>query len=415
MLATCVYCRINLHFIFSNPQERIMSSPFIVGPKGDKPRSDLRVTYTPNSSNLHINLTSKVETLFGESINAQVRDVCNQLGIKTGTFDIEDFGALPFIISARVEAVIKKAHPEIQKDALPVMKDFCMYSSSRNRFRRSRLYLPGNQAKLMVNAGIHKPDGLILDLEDSVSPAEKKDTRYIVRNALRTLDFMGAERMVRINQGEYGLLDLDFIVPHNVHLVLIPKVESADQVLVIDGRIKEISKACGRKEPVYLMPILESGRGILKALEIAEASENNIALAIGLEDYTADIGVQRTLEGHESFFARGMLVNAAKTANLQAIDTVFSDVANEEGLRASVREAKSLGFDGKGCIHPRQINPIHEEFAPSKDDVDKALLIVEAYNEAEAKGLGVVSLGSKMIDPPVVKRALQTLKMAGKV
>lgn len=388
-----------------------MTAPFIVGPKGDKPRSDLRVTYTPNSSPLHVNITSKVESLFGESIHRQVGDICDQLGVETGIFDIEDFGALPFIIAARIEAVIKKAFPGIKKEVLPEIKPFCQYSSSPSRFRRSRLYLPGNQPKLMLNAGIHKPDGLILDLEDSVSPAEKEDTRYIVRNALCALDFRGAERMVRINQGDLGLKDLNFIVPHNVHLVLIPKVESADQVRAIDNRIKEISTACGRKEPVFLMPILESAGGILRAMEIAGASENNVALAIGLEDYTADIGVQRTQKGDESLFARGMLINAAKAAGLQAIDTVFSDVANEDGLRASVREAKSLGFDGKGCIHPRQIKPIHEEFAPSRDELKKAQEIVDAYHEAEARGLGVVSLGSKMIDPPVVKRALQTLKL----
>ncbi len=160
------------------------------------------------------------------------------------------------------------------------------------------------------------------------------------------------------------------------------------------------------------MPIIENGRGVLNALQIAEASPNNVALAIGLEDYTADLGVQRTDEGYESFFARSMLINAARAASIQAIDTVYSDVANEAGLRASVQEAKAIGFDGKGCIHPRQIRPIHEEFAPSVTEIEKAEKIVAAFKEADKKGLGVVSLGSKMIDPPVVKRALRTVKLA---
>jgi citrate lyase subunit beta/citryl-CoA lyase len=209
-----------------------------------------------------------------------------------------------------------------------------------------------------------------------------------------------------------GLTDLEFIVPHNVHLILIPKVESAAEIKIIDKRILEISKKCGRKEPVFLMPIIESGRGVLKALEIAEASPNIVALAIGLEDYTADLGVPRTEEGRESFFARGMIVNAARAAGIQAIDTVYSDVGNEIGLRESIREAKSLGFDGKGCIHPRQIKPMHEEFAPSTEEIEKAKIITLAFDEAEKKGLGVVSLGSKMIDPPVVKRALHTIDLA---
>jgi citrate lyase subunit beta/citryl-CoA lyase len=264
----------------------------------------------------------------------------------------------------------------------------------------------------MLNAGIHRPDGIILDLEDAVSPLEKNDTRFVVRNALRTLDFFGAERMVRINQGEMGLKDLEFIVPHYVHLILVPKVEIPEELKKIDQHIAEISKKCGRKEPVLLMPIIESGRGVLKALEIAESSTNVVALAIGLEDYTADIGVPRTDEGKESFFARSMIINAARAVGIQAIDTVYSDVDNETGLRESVREAKALGFDGKGCIHPRQIKPIHEEFAPSELEISKAEKIVHAYEEAESKGLGVVSLGSKMIDPPVVKRALRTIKLA---
>lgn len=389
-----------------------MAPSFTVGPQGEKPRSDMRVTYTPQSSQLTINISSKVGVLFGNSINDLARQTCDQFGIKTGQLDIEDFGAVPFVIMARIEAVIKKARPDLTAEALPEMKDFCTYASRRDRFRRSRLYLPGNQPKLAMNAGIHQPDGLILDLEDSVGPPEKEETRYLVRNALRSLDFFGTERMVRINQGDMGLQDLEFIVPHNVHLVLVPKVESVEQIIVVDKKIEEISKACGRAEPVYLMPILESGRGILKALEIAEASPNNVALAIGLEDYTADLGVPRTDEGSESFFARGMLVNAARAAGLQAIDTVYSDVGNEAGLRASVLEAKALGFDGKGCIHPRQIKPLHEAFAPTEAEIEKARKIDLAFDRAKEQGLGVVSLGNKMIDPPVVKRAQQTIALA---
>ncbi len=389
-----------------------MASVFTVGPKGEKPRSDVRVSYTPHSKKLSIEITSKVGVLFGQAIENQAREVCAILGIATGRLTIEDFGAAPFVLAARIEAAVKLAFPDLQAEALPEMKKSGTQPSARNRFRRSRLYLPGNQPKLMLNAGIHQPDGLILDLEDSVGPPEKDSTRYLVRNALRTLDFFGAERMVRINQGEMGLKDLEFLVPYNVHLILIPKVEAAAQVMAVDNKIAELSKACGRKEPVFLMPILESGRGILKALEIAEASPNNVALAIGLEDYTADLGVPRTDEGKESFFARGMLVNAARAAGLQAIDTVYSDVANEEGLRAAVLEAKALGFDGKGCIHPRQIRPLHEAFAPTEAEIDKAKKIELAFDAAQAQGLGVVALGNKMIDQPVVKRAQQTIKLA---
>ena len=382
------------------------------GPPGDKIRSDLRITYAPSKKTLTIDIKSKVAALYGASIQEQVKVVCKMLGVSTGHLEIDDFGAVPFVISARIEAAIKMALPKIRSEALPGMKPFCTYKTKGNRFRRSRLYIPGNQPKLMLNAGIHKPDGIILDLEDSVAPDQKFATRFVVRNALRSVDFLGSERMVRINQGELGLEDLEYIVPHNVHLILLPKVESADQIKNVDQKIEMIKKVCGRKEPVYLMPIIESGRGVAKSFEIAEASSNTVALAIGLEDYTADIGTERTKEGRESLFARSEIVNSAKAVGIQAIDTVFSDVGDEDGLRASVKEAKALGYEGKGCIHPRQIRPVHEEFAPTESEVDKAKKIVFAFNEAQKKGLGVVSLGSKMIDSPVVKRALQTVELA---
>jgi citrate lyase subunit beta / citryl-CoA lyase len=382
------------------------------GPRSEKPRSDLKVRYAPSKETIKVEVESRVEELFGDSIRRQVESLCEDLSVNTGLLEIEDFGALPFVIAARVEAVLKEADLSIKVEALPELKEFCTYGTQRERFRRSRLYLPGNQPKLMLNAGIHKPDGIILDLEDSVAVQEKPAARMIVRNALRTLDFFAAERMVRINQGDLGLGDLDFIVPHNVHVILIPKVESASEVKKVEARVKEISENCGRKDPVFFMPIIESGRGVMKALEIAEASENNVAMTLGLEDYTADIGAERTEEGWESFVARSTIVNAARAAGLQVIDTVFSDVGDEAGLFSAALEAKSLGFDGKACVHPSQIRGIHDAFTPSKAEIAKAKRIVMAFDDAQAKGLGVVSLESKMIDPPVVKRATQVVNLA---
>ncbi len=376
-------------------------------------KSDFYVEFVPNNSGgVKIDIQSKTKVLHFAKIENSCQNTLANLKVKHGTLSVIDNGGQYFVLQARIEAVIKQADPKLPFESLPIFKNHAQYKSSRNRFRRSRLYIPGNQAKLMLNAGIHQPDAIILDLEDSVAPSEKNSARIIVRNALRTLDFFGAERMVRINQGNLGLKDLEAIVPHNVHLILVPKVENAKQLKAVDDKIQSLRKDCGRKEPVYLMPILESAKGILNSLEIAKASKNNVAIAIGLEDYTADIGVERTNQGRESLFARSQVVNAARSAGIQAIDTVFSDVGDDVGLRLSVQEAKELGFDGKGCIHPRQIKPIHEEFAPSKTEIEKAKKIVLAFDIAEKKGLGVVSLGSKMIDPPVVKRALQTIDLA---
>jgi citrate lyase subunit beta/citryl-CoA lyase len=231
-----------------------------------------------------------------------------------------------------------------------------------------------------------------LDLEDSVALSEKDAAQFLVRNALRSVDFYGVERMVRINQLPRGVEDLKFIVPHNVHVILIPKCESAEQVLQIEENTVQIAEKHNLKNEIFYMPIIESALGALKAFEIASSSKNICALAVGLEDYTADIGVQRTNEGKESFFARSMIVNAAKAAGVQAIDTVFSDVEDMDGLRLSVLEAKALGFEGKGCIHPRQIKVVHEAFAPTQEEIQKAQKIVEAFKEAEKQFVKVLKL-----------------------
>ncbi len=160
------------------------------------------------------------------------------------------------------------------------------------------------------------------------------------------------------------------------------------------------------------MPLIETAKGVLHAYEIATASSRNVALCFGAEDFTADLGVERTVEGREHYVARSLIVLAAKAAGIQAIDTVFSDVGDMSGLTASAREAMAQGFDGKGVIHPSQIKPVHEAFCPSPEQIDKAQKIVAALEEARAKGLGVVSLGSKMIDAPVVARAQKILERA---
>ncbi len=386
----------------------------IAGNIGDRVRSDCQVTFAPtDSGGIQLEIHSKVQSLFGEAIESLAREVLAFFNIENARLAIEDAGALDYVITARIEAAIKQV-VDTEREFLPEMLPQNQYHTARDRFRRSRLYLPGNTPKLALNAGVHNPDGIILDLEDSVAPSKKAEARFAVRNALRQVDFYGAERMVRINQLPQGLDDLAFLVPHNVNLILIPKVETPEQVQAVDAKIAELSATHNIEHPVWLMPIIESALGVVNAYPIAAASPNVVALAIGLEDYTADIGAARTPEGRESFFARSQLVNAARAAGIQPIDSVFSDVSDMDALRRVVGESKMMGFDGMGCIHPRQIEPIHQAFAPTPAEIDKARKIVQAFDDATAKGLGVVSLGSKMIDPPVVKRAQRVMALAEK-
>ncbi len=383
------------------------------GKRGDKIRSDCYVEIKLRKTGKNkLDIKSKVSVMYGNDIRRSAEDTIEFFELKHADILIEDYGALPSALTARIETAVKRLFPKLQKEYLPEFNKNNTDATTKDRLRRSRLYLPGNEPKFYPNAGLHKPDGIILDLEDSVAPSEKDAAQFLVRNSLRAVNFYGAERMVRINQLPKGIEDLKFIVPHNIHVILIPKCESASQVLDVEKEVLRLKKEFTIKNEIYFMPIIESAIGVIKAFEIASASIYNCALAIGLEDYTADIGTQRTDEGKESFFARTFLVNAAKAAGIQAIDTVYSDVSNMEGLRDSVIEAKRLGFEGKGCIHPRQIKVIHEAFLPTSDEIDRAKKIVLAFNEAKTKGIGVVSLGSKMIDAPVVKRAKKIIDIA---
>jgi citrate lyase subunit beta/citryl-CoA lyase len=361
------------------------------GRSGDDVRSDLHVMVEP-AVGIDVAVTSKVEALYGESIRQSVAATFEALGINGARVTVDDRGAVPWVIAAR-SAVVEP--------------------TAADRLRRSRLYLPGNEPKFMLNAGLHRPDAVILDLEDSVHPAAKAAARVLVRYALRSVDFMGAERMVRINQLPLGLADLEEVVPEKPNLILVPKTERQEQVEgVAEGirRIQEVHGIDPGEQPIWLMPILESALGLERAYEIATAAPTVVALTIGLEDYTADLGVAKTSTGEESLWARQRLVNAAHAAGVQAIDSVYGDVQDESGLLAWARTARAMGFTGMGCVHPRQIRVIHEGFAPSAGEIEKAERIVAAFRDAEARGESVVSLGSKMIDPPVVLRALRLLE-----
>src|ERR1035437_3186510 len=385
------------------------------GRAGDDVRSDLHVSFEErNSGGIGIGPHPGGAPVHGEVIRQQIRDVLRALGVEHAFIEIVDEGALPFMIAARIEAAVRRAGLAPGKSALPEAVPLAA-PSPRDRLRRSRLYLPGNEPKYFINAGLHGPDAVILDLEDSVHYAEKDAARLLVRNALRAVAFGAAERMVRINQLPLGLADLEEIVPQSPDLILIPKVETAEQVSHVVGPLDVIAMQTGAARPIWLMPILESALGIENAFAIATVSDRIAAITIGLEDYTADLGVAKTAGGSESLYARQRVVNAAHAAHVQAIDSVYGDVADTEGLLHWGEASRAMGFEGMGCIHPVQIEIIHRAFAPEPNELEKALKIVAAYEDAQARGLGVVSLGSKMIDAPVVQRALKLVARARKM
>jgi citrate lyase subunit beta/citryl-CoA lyase len=383
--------------------DRRNTMPSKAGYSGPKVKSDILVEFSPIGDTLSL-------TGFTPEQRISVLETAGRLEISCGTVTGEDSGAAPWVASARFEAAVRK---ELGDNFLPLPTAGNLTVQPRDRPRRSRLYAPGNTPRFIENAVEAGADGVILDLEDSVSPDRKDEARILVAYALANLDFGETEVMVRINQGDLACDDLNWIVSQPVQHILIPKVELAMEVSAVRDMVEISMELCGRDSFPWLMPILESPRGILNALSIADAVPEMAALTLGLQDLTAEIGVMPTPEGTESFTARSIVVLAARAAGLQPIDTVYTDVNNEEGLKKSIQEAKTLGFVGKGCIHPSQVKPVEEGFMPSTEQVEKARLIVAAMKEAEEKGLGAVALGSKMIDPPVARQAMAVLKLIG--
>lgn len=280
--------------------------------------------------------------------------------------------------------------------------------------RRSMLFLPGNAPGMIQNGGALRADAVILDLEDSVAPAEKDAARLLVRNALQTLDF-GCERIVRINAPESGFQeeDLEKIVPCAPEALMPPKSSSAEAMRVLDEKLTALEEKNGLPVgKIKLIPLIETALGIENAFAIATSSPRVTALFLGGEDLSADLRCKRTKSGEEILYARERLVMAARAAGIDAYDTPFTDAFDDDGLVADAIFAKALGFTGKAAVAPRHIPAINEIFSPTKEEVVYAEEVMKAIAEAKEMGKGAVSLHGKMIDAPVVERAKQTLEAA---
>lgn len=281
--------------------------------------------------------------------------------------------------------------------------------------RRSILFMPGNNAGMLLNADILGADGIILDLEDAVSPSEKDSARILVRNALNHLDYSKLEVIIRINGTDtpYWKKDLEEIIPSKPNMIMPPKINSVYEVNLIDSYITELEKKWNICEnSIGLIPIIETALGVENAFIIANSSPRIKAILLGAEDLTADLRCKRTKKGDEIFFSRSRIVCAARAANIDCYDTPFTDIADDEGILEDAKFAKSLGFTGKAAISPRHIEVINTVFSPSKADIEYAIEVMQVIKEAEKQKKGVVALRGKMIDAPIVERTKQVLEMA---
>ena len=281
--------------------------------------------------------------------------------------------------------------------------------------RRTLLYVPGNMPSMLQNIPLFQCDGVIIDLEDAVPLSEKDAARILVKRFLESYKERNKEILVRINplDTRWGYEDLKVVLPALPDGIRLPKADTPEIVERLDTLLTEFEEELGLAIGRFrVLPSLESALGVINAVGIANSSQRIFALAFGAEDYTASMEIERTKGGEELFNARTRVLWAAKAAGIQAIDTIFADVGDMEGLRAETELAKRLGYTGKCLVNPRQIEVVHEVFAPKQAEVDYALQVIEAIQRARLLGTGVISLGGKMVDAPVVKRAARVLRTA---
>jgi citrate lyase subunit beta/citryl-CoA lyase len=363
---------------------------------GTENKNDCLIKITPGKK-LAIHLDSKTGPMFEETIKNLTKKTLKQYKIKKIQLHIQEKGALDYVIKSRLQAALETATgTQIIQD--PIKRK----NTPKNKARRTRLYVPGNNPRMITPAGIYNSDCIIFDLEDSVPLHQKNAARYLVKNALRDLDFKDSELWVRINKNHIEK-DLIQILQGTPHGICIPKVETPEDIQTVEKIIQKFT------DKIKLMPIIETSQGILNAPQIAKASKNIVALAFGAEDLTRDLGGKRSWE--TLIYPRGALVLAAKASNIQALDTIYPDTQDEQGLREETKKIRAMGFDGKGVIHPDQIPPIHESFTPSTEEIKNARAIIKALQEAKKKGVGVASLEGKMIDEPVEKKARKILSL----
>ena len=282
------------------------------------------------------------------------------------------------------------------------------------RLRRTMMFVPGANAAMLRDAPLYGADSIMFDLEDAVSLKEKDSARVLVHSALKTFDYGNIEIVVRINALDAGgAEDIEAMVLAGVDVIRLPKTETAQDIIDVEAVITEVEQQ--NDIPVgttKMMAAIESAEGVLNAPAIAKSSTRLFSFALRVVVFVTNMKTRRHPDGQELFFARSMILHAARAAGIAAIDTVYSDVDNTEGFEAEVRLIKQLGFDGKSVINPRQIPLVNTIYAPTEKEIQNAKEVIWGIREAEAKGSGVISVNGKMVDKPIVERAERVIALA---
>lgn len=283
-----------------------------------------------------------------------------------------------------------------------------------NSLYRTMLFVPGNNPKKIVGAEVYGADCIIYDLEDSVSVFEKDSARILVKYAMQ-YNRPDCRIGIRINQSDtpYFKEDVECMVPLKPDFLRLPKAECAEDIINLDNLITAIEKENGIPEgTVKIVASIENALGVMNSYQIASASKRMMAIGLGAEDFRTDMGMERSENAEEILFARNLIALNAHAANIKAMDYVYSNFKNEEGFRADTLLGKKLGYSGKSVVHPSQIKIVHEIYTPSEKEIENAKAVFAAYEDALKNGSGVTSLNGKMIDKPMVTRAMAVLSSA---
>ena len=285
----------------------------------------------------------------------------------------------------------------------------------RFRLRRTMMFMNAQKPGLIKDAYIYGVDSIMLDLEDAVAENQKDAARFSLYHALKTIDYGDTEVIVRINglDTPHWQEDIRVCVAGGADGIRIAKCESAQDVLTVEKAVEAAEKEFGVEGGrTLLMAALESPKGILNAYEICAASPRMFGVAISGGDFRKCMQTKPTASGIDMVTARGMMLIAARAAGIQCFDTVFTDLDDMEGFINETKQNKEMGFDGKSLINPKQIRPVHEIFAPTEKEVMQAELMVRAFREAAAQGIGVFTVNGKMVDVAFIPGAERTLKLA---
>lgn len=282
---------------------------------------------------------------------------------------------------------------------------------------RSWLFAPANNPKLLYSSLTFNPDAIIFDLEDAVPLSEKEDSRELLIEAFKTIDYGNTPIFVRVNalSTPFGRDDITQLVKAGLRNIRLPMCDTPEQIKEIDELLNKLEKENKIEEnSVVIAAALETPLAVYNALNIAKASKRVIGISLGAEDFTRCMGIERTVEEGELFYARSKIVLEARIAGIAAVDGVYTKIDDTEGFYKQAEYAKSLGFTGKACIHPAQINFVHKAYLPKEEDIEYSIKVLEVSERSNIKDGGVISLDGKMIDIPVIEKAKRVILLAKK-